>query len=285
MKNGNWIPISKALSKHLPLDRPYSKVEAAYSIQLDYDENNGVSVSGYSALWDWSRNKVRAFLKEMCIEISYQNSKFSPNKKGQVKGQVVDSLGTGKGQVRLIDNKDLLAKPNSLGTASGQVKDRLKDTTINTNTKKNKKTFLSDSTEIRLSNMLFSLIRKNNPTAKEPNFQGWAKSIDLMLRVDSRPIYEIEKIIQWCQVDDFWYKNILSTSKLREKYDQLLVKMKSNGRQPDIKPRTYAQAQDAEMRQMARLVLGKGEFADDEPKSHNQSIGKNESFLDTEKKW
>lgn len=91
--------------------------------------------------------------------------------------------------------------------------------------KKKEKTFLSDSAEIRLSEHLFSRMKINNPTAKVPNWQVWARNIDLMMRVDNRTEDDIVKVIDWCQKDNFWKGNILSTAKLREKYDQLHVRM------------------------------------------------------------
>src|SRR5665648_564553 len=38
---------------------------------------------------------------------------------------------------------------------------------------------------------------------------------------------EIKEVIRWCQKDSFWQGNILSPGKLREKYDQLTMRMKS----------------------------------------------------------
>ena len=88
------------------------------------------------------------------------------------------------------------------------------------------KIFLSDSIEYRLSELLYSLILKNNATHKKPCLNKWAKNIDLMIRIDKRKPDEIESMIKWCQKDAFWHKNILSTGKLREKFDQLYLKMK-----------------------------------------------------------
>ena len=87
------------------------------------------------------------------------------------------------------------------------------------------KRFLSDSPEIRLSNLLYNLMLKNNSNVKKPNFQTWAKNIDLMIRIDKRSLDDIEKTIKWCQKDDFWHTNILSTAKLRKQFDQLSLKM------------------------------------------------------------
>jgi phage replication O-like protein O len=91
----------------------------------------------------------------------------------------------------------------------------------NINVAENK--FSDDSTEIELSKYLFSLIQDRNPKAKTPNFQAWAKEIDLMLRKDNRTEQEIRAAITWCQNDDFWFANILSTKKLRLKYDALVA--------------------------------------------------------------
>jgi len=86
------------------------------------------------------------------------------------------------------------------------------------------KVFTSDSEEIRLSNFLFNHILKNNPNAKKPNFQKWAKDFDAILRIDKRPLEKVKEVIKWCHEDSFWKANILSPGKLRDKFDQLLVK-------------------------------------------------------------
>jgi hypothetical protein len=235
VKGGGWIPISKFFLKDLPKNRPYTKLEAAYSLQIDYDKGNKVSVMGYSELWQWSRKRVYRFLKQMNVEITYpEDTKKKQNQKGflgvQIPTQIRDRYGADTGQIRLIDNKYLEDERDRYGADTGQIRGRSGSTTIDTkilDTKTNNKTFLSDSDEYRLSELLFSLILKNNPKAKKPNLQTWSKNIDLMFRVDKRTAEDIEKVIRWCQSDTFWQSNILSTKKLREKFDQLLVKMKT----------------------------------------------------------
>lgn len=91
--------------------------------------------------------------------------------------------------------------------------------------RKEDKTFLSDSTEYRLAELLLNEILKRNSNHKKPNLQTWAKDIDKLIRIDERPKSQIHDIIQWCQKDSFWQNNILSTKKLREKFDQLSLKM------------------------------------------------------------
>lgn len=92
-----------------------------------------------------------------------------------------------------------------------------------------KEIFLSDSDEVRLSELLLSLIRQRNPGFKQPDSQKWADHVSKMLRLDERTPEDIEKVIRWCQADSFWQSNILSTQKLREKYDALYMKMNAGG--------------------------------------------------------
>ena len=89
--------------------------------------------------------------------------------------------------------------------------------------------FVEDSDEFRLASFLWEKIKENNPTAKAPNLQSWAKSVDLMLRIDKRTTDEIEDVITWCQADTFWMANIMSTSTLRKQFDKLTMQMRRNG--------------------------------------------------------
>ncbi|PGS97711.1 replication protein [Bacillus anthracis] len=74
---------------------------------------------------------------------------------------------------------------------------------------------------------LFGKIKGNNPKQKEPNFDSWANEFRLMRERDNREPQEIKDVIDWCQADPFWQGNILSPKKLREKFDQLTIQMKS----------------------------------------------------------
>jgi hypothetical protein len=79
----------------------------------------------------------------------------------------------------------------------------------------------TDRPEItELLDLLDSEIRANG--GKPPSRSK--KNIDaarLLIDKDGRSVDQIAKAIRWCQADEFWRANILSMSKLREKYDQL----------------------------------------------------------------
>jgi hypothetical protein len=101
MKDGFWLPVSKGFTNHLPKDRAYTVLEAALSLQADYDGGKPVTVSGYSALWSWSRKKVRRFLNKMGATIIYpKNTKKTQNQRGQIRVQIRDRSSEKKGQKR-----------------------------------------------------------------------------------------------------------------------------------------------------------------------------------------
>jgi len=87
-------------------------------------------------------------------------------------------------------------------------------------------TGLKMSQDIRLATLLFSLIKQNNPTHKQPDIDNWADEVRKMREIDKRTEEQIEFLIRWCQSNDFWQANILSTKKLREKFDQLVAQAK-----------------------------------------------------------
>ena len=126
-------------------------------------------------------------------------------------------------------------KVSKLSPKKVNTKETLKETLT-------KEIYTSDSIEFRLANYLLKFILKRNPDHKKPNIQSWAKYIDLMLRVDNRNAEDIRVVIKWCQIDSFWQNNILSTKKLKEKFDQLFLKMQ------EFNPKTGSWQTDANLR-------------------------------------
>jgi len=88
---------------------------------------------------------------------------------------------------------------------------------------------LPDSDELRLAQLLLDLIVARKSDFRKPDLQSWALHIDRMIRLDGRLPARIEAVIRWCQEDPFWQNNILSTQKLRGKFDQMELKMSTGG--------------------------------------------------------
>lgn len=83
--------------------------------------------------------------------------------------------------------------------------------------------FSEDSHEIILALYFRDKIKQNNPKAKEPKIQLWAKGFNAMLKLDKREVEEVKKVIDFSQADDFWKCNILSPTALRKQYDRLYL--------------------------------------------------------------
>jgi len=85
--------------------------------------------------------------------------------------------------------------------------------------------YSKESKESKLSELLLTLIKNRKPDFKKPNLEQWAEAINLMIRIDHREPARIKEVMEWCQRDEFWQNNILSTYKLRKQFDQLELKM------------------------------------------------------------
>lgn|GEM_PF-2780654 len=122
----------------------------------------------------------------------------------------------------------------------------------------------------RLSQLLFDLIRQRKPDCKPPNLREWAVVVDCMIRLDSRKPERIEAVIRWCQADTTprgpngfcWANNILSTAKLREKFDRLELEMDASagrsGQTPEAAMPVYRDSSGRTPRELALAGLGGG---------------------------
>lgn len=80
----------------------------------------------------------------------------------------------------------------------------------------------------RLVEKLKAEIQRNKPDFRVTPAQehNWAVTAQRMLEIDQRKLEDVLTVIEWAQHDDFWRPNVLSMGKLREKFDQLQMKMK-----------------------------------------------------------
>ena len=136
-------------------------------------------------------------------EVEFEK-KFVCNFEGQPDREAIDLWGKEKVDELKQFIRDLLPKP------------------------KTTKLITTDPIDRELSLLLVKEIEIQLPTFKTPNMDVWATHINKMRRLDNRTPQQIEFIIKWCQSDGFWQGNILSTKKLREKFDTLTAQAKRN---------------------------------------------------------
>ena len=81
------------------------------------------------------------------------------------------------------------------------------------------------SAEFLLSELMWTLIKKNNPTFKEPNFNDWSKAFDIILNKDNRNFQEVTELIKWIYLENgFWGAHILNPWYFRDCYEKVLAR-------------------------------------------------------------
>lgn len=83
--------------------------------------------------------------------------------------------------------------------------------------------------DLKAAQWIFQLITRISPSAKTPNWSGWANDVRLMREQDNRTHSDICQMFKFANQDSFWKSNILSPAKLREKWTQLEAKRNTQG--------------------------------------------------------
>lgn len=83
--------------------------------------------------------------------------------------------------------------------------------------------------DLKAAQWIFQLITRISPSAKTPNWSGWANDVRLMREQDNRTHSDICQMFKFANQDSFWKSNILCPAKLREKWTQLEAKRNTQG--------------------------------------------------------
>ena len=197
-RGDNWIAMDKNLKQAFSyIRRPFSLIEAMYSYSLDRDNGVEGTISGYSTLWSWSRNKVRRFVKNI-------------NEKG---GHTRDSKRTFKGHpIHFIDST-LWIKKDSQRTGKGQVK----DSTINPISYKPNKEITQEIIDFTVSFVDFMCEKygKLAPARTDSLVKNSILTVGDLIRLDGFDLAYIKTICKWAIGDSFFSKNFYSLSRLR----------------------------------------------------------------------
>jgi hypothetical protein len=149
MQRGNWVPIDKGFISMLPKDRPYSEVEAAFSLTCDYDEGSLATIEGYMKLWKWGKGKVYRFVKNRGFSLKRGNKRgpgviiIDRTIGDTTSGRKADDRRTQNGRPVILDSKWLKRTADdrrTIGdTTSGRKADDRRNTTIYPNPNPNPK--------------------------------------------------------------------------------------------------------------------------------------------------
>jgi hypothetical protein len=80
--------------------------------------------------------------------------------------------------------------------------------------------------DVDLANWFWQSILEIQPGRKPPRLERWAESIRIIRERDGRSHDEIRALITLVQRDPFWRVNVLSPDKLRQKWDDLELRLK-----------------------------------------------------------
>ena len=222
IKNGAFQIARQLFNSQLWLEKPSSwKIIWIYILGKVNHDNNKHFNRG-EGFFNFTQE-----LKQIGRDISYDQIRHSMTyfKKSGMLSTIKSTRGI---IIKVLKYNKFQTLDNYKSTTESTMKAQSKhneSTTINKNVKNVKKLYSQTSKEVRLSNLLFNLIQKRKANFKHPDIQKWALHIDRLLHIDKRTPQEIEKVIRWCQEDDFWCVNILSTDKLRKQIDSLQIKM------------------------------------------------------------
>ncbi|HFI5803278.1 TPA: hypothetical protein ACGRKS_001664, partial [Listeria monocytogenes] len=100
-------------------------------------------------------------------------------------------------------------------------KDNKEKNEKNDNKDNNKRQNKFDEVHLSLANLLFEMIKENNPEEREPKLEKWANDIRIMIEQDNRDTEKVKNAIIWSQKNDFWCGVIKSPSSLRRNYDKM----------------------------------------------------------------
>ncbi|ENB3251499.1 replication protein [Escherichia coli] len=77
--------------------------------------------------------------------------------------------------------------------------------------------------DLTAAEWMFDMVKTIAPSARKPNFAGWANDICLMRERDGRNHRDMCVLFRWACQDNFWSGNVLSPAKLRDKWTQLEI--------------------------------------------------------------
>ena len=162
------------------------------------------------------RRKRITMITEYCL-FDNENTDNANIYRVNVSKNSVNAVGSTQSKVKnsKVKNKNL---PETAGAVTGE---------------QAQKAFDKEGIPYKSSKFLADKILLVNPGAKVPkDDEGlfkWCVHIDRLLRIDKKPPDELREVLMFAVKDPFWQSNILSTKNFREKYDQLYMKMASQG--------------------------------------------------------
>lgn len=168
-----------------------------------------VAENGTIAIHNWEKHQNVDGMEKVRLQTAERVKNFRERQKqkrlaSNVTDNVTETVGNGT---------DSELDSDSDSDSDSDDKDRRRKT--------RSRVYVAADVEFQLAERLLEKIKEHNAEFKQPNLQSWSNDIRLMIERDHRKPGQVKNMIDWCQADSFWFANILSARKLREKYDQM----------------------------------------------------------------
>ena len=195
-------------------------------------EEDAISVSQFMKVTGLSNRKVIDACERL-VELGLLEQKIGSNKikvfsvkdyktSSSEESSLVKKVHSGSEESSLSVVKKVHTQNNNINNTTKNNNTSSSGKNFQPRTKAKKNVFSDD--DLKAAEWIFHLIRKLNPSFKEPKFESWANDIRLMRERDNRTHKDICELFKWANQDRFWSVNILSPATLRDKWDQLSMK-------------------------------------------------------------
>lgn len=231
---GIWIPASYWLDENLSIQEMLFLAEID---SLDIDEKgcyaSNKHFSDFFGLTPGRCSQVITSLKDK----GYINVELVFDEKKAIKNRTI----------RVVNKLNTPIKYSK----EGYLKNCASSNTGFSNTKRRPKQVYDESSQyFKAAVYLKNLADQNFEFLKEPNLQIWADDIRKLAEIDKQPLSLIKEVIEWCQQDEFWFKNIRSASKLRKQFETLTLQMAA--KKPKVKTKAN-QTQNINVNELSKL--------------------------------
>lgn len=219
---GIWIP------KHIWLADDLGWSEKLLLVEIDsLDQDNGCFATNehFAQFFGLSKDRISKMITALkrkgyiTVSLTYKAGTR------QIDKRIIRVVRIDENACTAIGDTDTPARTkhrDALGENDAQrvgenAKENNTDISNTLNNTKNK------SRAAQLATYLYTLIRQNNPYARQPNIDAWANDIRRLHEIDGVAYEVIERCIHWCQHDAFWHQHIITARKLREKFPTLYL--------------------------------------------------------------
>jgi hypothetical protein len=203
----------------------FSAEDIADAIQFDGDADkliNALIESGFVDEFEDGQRVIHDWF-DYAGKLVLWRRKEAERLKGYRKSKKKDSVhSTNEERTTYEPSTDTVRTPeySNSNSISNSNKKNIKDS-------RQKRVYDEQSIAYRSANYLYTSILKHKPDLKKPNLQAWSDDMRKLIEIDGRDPRQIANVINWVITEPFWHSQILSASKLREKWDTLTSKMDS----------------------------------------------------------